>query len=316
MKTILVTGGSGYKGIKLIQKLISLNYKIINIDTNYFGNYFIKHKNIKNFKCDIRDISKINLKKVHACIHLAGIANDPMTDLNPAFSWEITALGTKLLMDKLIENNVKKIIFASSGSVYGTKDKKQLVTEDIRLNPISTYNKVKMVTENIILSYSKKIQTVIVRPATVCGFSDKMRLDLTVNLLTFQALQKKEITVFGGKQTRPNVHIDDIVDAYIFFLKKNVNGIFNVGFENYTILEIAKIVSSKIKSKIIVNKDINDPRSYFLCSDKLLKAGFKPKKGVTDAINEIKYYFDKGILKNKKNYHSIKWLKQNIKKYL
>jgi len=315
MKKILITGGSGYKGVVLIKKLIMLNYKIINIDTNYFGNYFIRHKNVNNIKCDIRDIKKINFKNIYACIHLAGIANDPMTDLNQSLSWEITALGTKLLMDKLVENNVKKIIFASSGSVYGTKKKNEIVSEKIELNPISTYNKVKMVTENIILSYAKDIKVVIIRPATVCGFSPRMRLDLTVNLLTFQALKNKKITVFGGNQTRPNVHIDDIVDTYIFFLKKNITGIFNVGFENYSILEISKIISNIIDAEIVIKKNMYDPRSYFLDSRKLLKTGFKPKKGIVDAIKELKYFYDNKILKDKKNYHSIKWLKQNIKKF-
>jgi len=316
MKKILITGGSGYKGVILIKKLIMLNYKIINIDTNYFGNYFIRHKNVNNIKCDIRDIKKINFKNIYACIHLAGIANDPMTDLNQSLSWEITALGTKLLMDKLVENNVKKIIFASSGSVYGTKKKNEIVSEKIELNPISTYNKVKMVTENIILSYAKDIKVVIIRPATVCGFSPRMRLDLTVNLLTFQALKNKKITVFGGNQTRPNVHIDDIVDTYIFFLKKNITGIFNVGFENYSILEISKIISNIIDAEIVIKKNMHDPRSYFLDSRKLLKTGFKPKKGIIDAIKELKYFYDNKILKDKKNYHSIKWLKKNIKKFL
>ena len=174
-KKILVTGGSGYKGVKLIKKLISLNYSVINIDTNYFGNYFIKHPRVKNYKLDIQQINRINIKGVSACIHLAGIANDPMTDLNQSLSWEITALGTKILMEKLIKNNVKKIIFASSGSVYGIKSEKN-VTENLDLEPISTYNKVKMVTERIILSYSNEIKVVILRPATVCGYSPRMDL--------------------------------------------------------------------------------------------------------------------------------------------
>lgn len=316
MKKILITGGSGYKGVVLIKKLIMLNYKIINIDTNYFGNYFIRHKNVNNIKCDIRDIKKINFKNIYACIHLAGIANDPMTDLNQSLSWEITALGTKLLMDKLVENNVKKIIFASSGSVYGTKKKNEIVSEKIELNPMSTYNKVKMVTENIILSYAKDIKVVIIRPATVCGFSPRMRLDLTVNLLTFQALKNKKIIVFGGNQTRPNVHIEDIVNTYIFFLKRNITGIFNVGFENYTIIQIAKIITNYVDAEIFIKKDMHDPRSYFLDSSKLLKTGFKPKKGIKDAIKELKHFYDNKILQDKKNYHSIKWLKQNIKKFL
>ena len=246
VKKILVTGGSGYKGVKLIKALIEDGYKVINIDKNIFGNYFIDHKNVKNYKIDIKDISKIDIKDVHTCIHLASIANDPMTDLDPTLSWETSALGSYILMEHLIKNKVKKIIYASSGSVYGIKKEKR-VTENLSLKPISTYNKVKMVTERIILSYKEKIDVIIIRPATVCGFSPRMRLDLTVNMLTFQALKNKEITVFGGKQKRPNIHIDDIVQIYLFFIKKNKRGIFNAGFENLSILQIAKNISKRIK---------------------------------------------------------------------
>ena len=201
-KKILVTGGSGYKGVKLIDNLIKQGYSVINVDKNIFGNYFIKNKHIVNYKIDVNDIHKINIKNVYACIHLASIANDPMVDLNPSLSWETSVLGSKILMDHLIKHKVKKIIYASSGSVYGIKKEKK-VTENLSLKPLSTYNKVKMTTERVILSYKDKINIIILRPATVCGFSPRMRLDLTVNLLTFQALTKKKITVFGGKQKDP-----------------------------------------------------------------------------------------------------------------
>ena len=314
-KKILVTGGSGYQGVKLIKKLISKGYNVINIDKNIFGNYFIRHKEVVNYEIDVREINKINLKNVYACIHLASIANDPMVNLNPYLSWETSALGTQILMEHLIKYKVKKIIYASSGSVYGVK-KERNVTENLSLKPISTYNKVKMVTERIILSYREKIDVIILRPGTVCGFSPRMRLDLTVNILTFQALKKKKITVFGGSQKRPNIHIDDLVEIYIFFLKKkNIKfGIFNAGFENLSILKIAKIISKKIITKIIIKKNAKDIRSYNLDSSKLLKIGFKPKKGINDAINELKQLYENKVLRNRPNYHSIKWLKTKITK--
>ena len=278
-KKILVTGGSGYKGVKLIKALVNKGYKVINVDRNIFGNYFIKHKNVKNYKADIRNINKINIKNVYACIHLASIANDPMTELAPSLSWETSALGTYVLMEHLLKNKVKKIIYASSGSVYGIKKEKK-VTENLSLKPLSTYNKVKMVTERIILSYKQSIDVIIIRPATVCGYSPRMRLDLTVNILTFQALKNKEITVFGGKQKRPNIHIDDLVRVYLFFLKKRKlkSVIFNAGFENLSILQVAKNISKKIKSRIKIKKNPYDKRSYNLDSSKLIRAGFKPKK--------------------------------------
>tara|TARA_B100000214_G_C23945140_1_gene617640 strand:- start:254 stop:1201 length:948 start_codon:yes stop_codon:yes gene_type:complete len=313
-KKILVTGGSGYKGVKLISKLVEEGYQVINLDINYFGNYFIKNKSIKNYNLNILEIKKLNLKNVYACIHLACIANDPMVDLNPSLSWETSALGTKLLMDHLVKNKVKKIIYASSGSVYGIKTERN-VTEDLDLEPISTYNKVKMVTERTILSYKNKINVTILRPATVCGFAPRMRLDVTVNMLSFQALKNQQMTVFGGSQKRPNVHIDDIIEAYLFFLKRNIKeNIFNIGFENLSILKIAQIVSSEIPSKIKIIKKFADARSYNLDSSKLLSFGFKPKKGILDAIKELKNFYEEGKFVDKPNFHSISWLRKRLKK--
>ena len=172
-----------------------------------------------------------------------------------------------------------------------------------------------MVTEKTLLSYKDKIDIIILRPATVCGFAPRMRLDVTVNMLTFQALKNKKMTVFGGKQKRPNVHIDDIIDAYIYFLKKNIrNEIFNIGFENYSILKIAKMVSSEIPAKIKVLKKFADSRSYNLDSTKLIKTGFRPKKGIIDAIRELKQLYLIGKFKDRPNFHSIKWIKKKLKK--
>lgn len=313
-KKILITGGSGYKGCVLIPKLLDNNFSVINIDKNLFGKNLINHKYVKNYNLDVLDVDKINLKNVYACIHLASIANDPMADLNQSLSWETSALGTKVLVDHLIKNKVNKIIYASSGSVYGIKNEKK-VTEDLPLNPISTYNKVKMVTERLLISYKDKINVIIIRPATVCGLSKRMRLDVSVNALTFQALKNKVITVFGGKQKRPNIHIDDITDLYLFFLKKKIKfGIFNAGFENLSILNIAKKIKKEIPSKIKIIKNSNDPRSYNLDATRLLEIGFKPKKKITNAINEIKEAYLSGNLKEKKNFYSVKWLKRKLKK--
>ena len=314
-KKILITGGSGYKGCVLIPKLLDNNFSVINIDKNLFGKNTINHKYVKNYNLDVLEIDKINLKNVYACIHLASIANDPMADLNQSLSWETSALGTKVLVDHLIKNKVKKIIYASSGSVYGIKNEKK-VTEDLSLKPISTYNKVKMVTERLLISYKDKINVIIIRPATVCGLSKRMRLDVSVNALTFQALKNKVITVFGGKQKRPNIHIDDITDLYLFFLKKKIKfGIFNAGFENLSILNIAKKIRKEIPSKIKIIKNSNDPRSYNLDATRLLKIGFRPKKKISNAINEIKEAYLSGKLKDKKNFYSVKWLKGKLKKF-
>jgi nucleoside-diphosphate-sugar epimerase len=312
---ILVTGGCGYIGTILIKKLLDLGYKVISIDTQWFGNYLPRHKNLKNLKLDIRDIEKLSLKNIDSIIHLASISNDPMAEVDKNLSWETSVLGTELLMRQAMKYKIKRIIYASSGSVYGIKKEKK-VHEKLSLKPISLYNKVKMSTERVILSYKNKIDVFILRPATVCGFSPRMRLDVTVNVLTFSALKKKIIKVFGGSQIRPNVHIDDMVNAYVFFLKakKKLQGIYNIGFENKSILKIAKCIKKIINSKIDIVPNNNDPRSYRLDSTKIIKIGFKPKKTIENAIEELKKCYEKKILKDRKSYHSTKWLKHAISK--
>lgn len=307
---ILVTGGCGYVGTNLIIKLLELGHKILSIDNKWFGDFLPKHKNLKNIKCDIRHIEKINIKNIETVIHLASIANDDMALINPELSWQTSSLGTYLLLKHCIKNKVKRFIYASSGSVYGIKKEKR-VTENLELKPISTYNKVKMTTERIIQSYNNDLETFIIRPATVCGFSKRMRLDVSVNALTFSALKNGIINVFGGNQIRPNIHIDDMTDLYIKLLStsKRNTGVYNAGFENMTILNIAKLIKKNIKCKIIVKKKNADQRSYRLDSTKLLRI-YKPKKNVETAIEELIYLYSKKILIDKPSYHSIKWLKK------
>lgn len=306
---ILVTGGCGYTGSVLIPKLLKLGHKIICIDTMWFGNFLPKHKNLKVLKKDIRSIDNFNFKNIHSIIHLASIANDPMSELDKNLSWEVSSLSTLVLINKAIKAGVKRVIYASSGSVYGIKNEKK-VHEKLTLKPISLYNKVKMVTERILLSYKDKIDIFIVRPATVCGFSKRMRFDVTVNALTYSALKKKQIIVNGGSQIRPNIHIEDLTDLYIFFLRKNqkFSGIYNAGFENLSVLNIAKKVQKAIPSKIKVIKKNFDPRSYRLDSSKLLKIGFKPKYKIENAIIDIKNRYQKNQIKDNQKFYSIKWL--------
>lgn len=312
---ILVTGGCGYVGSVLIPRLLKKNYKIINIDTQWFGNYLKNHRNLKNIKMNISEIEKLKEKNIKAVIHLASIANDPMAELDKNLSWETSALNTFKLMEFIKKNKIRKILYASSGSVYGIKKDKS-VTEEKTLKPISLYNKVKMITERVILSYKKYCDVFIIRPATVCGYSPRMRLDVTVNVLTYNALKNNLIKVFGGKQIRPNIHIEDMCRIYEFFLKKgkSFSGIYNAGFENKSILEIAATVKKITGSNINVVKDKNDPRSYRLNSDKIQKIGFKYTKSYIDAINEISEKFKQGQIKNRKNNFSLKWLKKILKK--
>lgn len=307
---ILVTGACGYKGHVLVPLLLEMGYEVIAHDIQWFGNHLPTHENLNVVKGDIRNTDSINLRGVDCVIHLSSIANDPCGDLNPKLTWEVSALATMRLADRARRSNVGRFIYASSGSVYGVKEEAQ-VTEELELNPISEYNKTKMVSERVLLSYSQDMRVQIVRPATVCGFSQRMRLDVAVNLLTMQALSKGKITVLGGDQVRPNIHIEDICSVYTHFLKNpDLTGIYNAGFENISIMDIAKLVSKYVPAKI-EKKLSNDPRSYRLNSNKLLAAGFLPKKTVEDAIREVVQKFSSGILKDEDIHYNLKWMEKN-----
>lgn len=308
---IFVTGACGYKGHVLVPKLLARGYQVIAFDTMWFGNFLQPHPQLKCVKGDVRDIDGVNLDGVDAIIHLSSIANDPCGDLNPKLTWEVSALATMQLADKARRKGVKRFIYASSGSVYGVKAEAH-VTEDLELNPISEYNKTKMVSERVLLSYGSDMAVQIVRPATVCGYSPRMRLDVSVNMLTMQALTRGKITVFGGDQTRPNIHIDDIADVYLHLLDNpDLIGIYNAGFENISILDIARLVVKHVPSEIIVSES-NDPRSYRVNSDKLLATGFRPKRSVECAISEIIDKFRAGVLKDEDHFHNLKWMQKTV----
>ena len=308
---VLVTGGCGYKGSVLIPKLLNKGHDVVAFDTMWFGNFLKPHKNLEVIKGSVIDEKSVPLDNVEGIIHLSSVANDPCGDLNPKLTWETSCLATMKLADNAVRSKVSRFIFASSGSVYGLKSEKN-VTEDLNLVPLSEYNKTKMVAERALLSYSDKIKTQIVRPATVCGFSPRMRLDVSVNMLTMQALTNRKITVLGGKQTRPNVHIDDITDLYIFLLENpRITGIFNAGFENLSIMEIANLISKKTEAKIEL-KESNDPRSYRIDSSKLLRTGFSPRKTVSDAIDELIVLYKNGKLQDEIKFYNLDWMKKKV----
>jgi nucleoside-diphosphate-sugar epimerase len=308
---VLVTGGCGYKGTVLVPKLLALGHDVVAFDIMWFGNFLAPHPRLQVVKGDVRDIDSIPLDGVDAIIHLSSVANDPCGDLDPKVTWEISALATMQLADKAARRGIKRFIYASSSSVYGIKDEPQ-VTEDLELKPISEYNKTKMVAERVLLSYRDQMAIQIVRPATVCGYSPRMRLDVSVNMLTMQALTKGEITVFGGQQTRPNIHIDDIAALYIFMLDHPEHaGVFNAGFENISIMDIAERVTEHASAKITVTAS-SDPRSYRVNSDKLLATGFRPTKTVEEAIREIVHRFRKGELRDEERFHNLRWMQREV----
>lgn len=308
---ILVTGACGYKGNVLVPKLLAQGHSVVAFDIMWFGNDLADHPNLRVVEGDIREIKSVPVENVEAIIHLSSIANDPAGDLDPKLTWEVSALATMQLADKAARQGVKRFIYASSGSVYGLKDEHN-VTEDLSLVPLSEYNKTKMVAERVVLSYSDEMAVQIVRPATVCGLSNRMRLDVSVNMLTMQALTRGEVTVLGGGQIRPNIHIDDITDLYLFLLERpQLTGIYNAGFENLTIRQIAEMACQKAEASIKVVPS-NDPRSYRINSDKLLATGFKPKKTVKDAIDEICSAYEDGQLKDEERFHTLKWMEKTV----
>jgi nucleoside-diphosphate-sugar epimerase len=310
---LFVTGACGYKGTVLVPKLLAAGHHVVGFDIMWFGSFLQPHPNLTVVQGDVRNPEEINLEGIDAIIHLSSVANDPCGDLNPKLTWEVSALATMQLADKAKRKGIKQFIYASSGSVYGIKDEDQ-VTEDLELKPISEYNKTKMVGERVLWSYRDDMVVQMLRPATVCGYSPRMRLDVSVNMLTMQALTKRRITVFGGQQTRPNIHIDDITDAYIFMLEHPQHtGVYNAGFENISILDIAERVARQVEAEIVVTES-NDPRSYRVNSDKLLATGFRPKKTVDDAISEIIHKYRSGALKDEDQFYNLKWMQQEVMK--
>ena len=306
---VLVLGGCGYVGTTLTRTLLEEGHSVTVVDIMWFGNYLSAHKNLRVIKEDIRNSEKIPMDNIDVIIHLANVANDPCGELNSKLAWEVNVLASMRLVERAIAHKVKQFILASSGSVYGVKDEPE-VTEELSLVPISDYNKTKMVSERVLLSYQDKICIQMIRPATVCGYSPRMRLDLSVNMLTMQALANGKITVLGGSQTRPNIHLKDMVGVYLHCLKEGnkLAGIYNAGFENISILDIANKVAGYIPAKIVVSES-NDPRSYRLSSRKLLATGFKPKYCVDDAIKEIAGQFKAGNLKDEDNWYNIRTMK-------
>lgn len=291
MSKILVFGGAGYSGSVLVQELLEKNHNVTVFDMFWFGDWFGPEANgLKRIHGDIRNPELYPQESFDSVIHLANIANDPGVELNPLLSWEVNVLASHHIADWAVRHGVPQVIFASSGSVYGVKEEEK-VTEDLTLVPLSYYNKTKMVAERVFLSYADRMKVHIIRPATICGVSPRMRFDLTVNMLTKQAVHNGEITVFGGPQVRPNIHIEDISGVYTHFIDNPglESGLYNAGFENLSVMEIARHVAERTEAKISVS-DSNDPRSYRLDSSKLLSVGFKPRKTVADAINEVESY--------------------------
>jgi nucleoside-diphosphate-sugar epimerase len=307
MTKILITGGAGYIGAVLTPYLLSKGYKVTVIDLMIYGeNILSNNPNLKIIKGDIRD-EKMLSKEIPGhdiVIHLACISNDPSFELNPKLGKSINLDAFLPLVEISKKNLIEKFIFASSSSVYGIKTEHD-VNENMSLEPLTDYSKYKVECEKILTKYqSNDFAPVILRPATVCGYSRRQRLDVVVNILTNLAYHKKEITVFGGEQLRPNIHIKDMAKAYEVLIeaeKSRISGeIFNVGFENRTVLELAHIVKKVIGDNVNIKlNSTDDKRSYHISSKKIKKIlGFDSKFTIEDAVRDLKNALDEGLLPN------------------
>lgn len=326
-KKVLITGGAGYVGTLLTQQLLEKGYSVVVYDTLYFGCKLKQHPALQVVKGDIRDTAKFEsaVKGSDAVIHLACISNDPSFHLDEGLSKTINYDCFEPLVVAAKKNGVKRFIYASSSSVYGVSAQPN-VTEEHPLLPLTLYNKFKGLCEPLLFKHqSKDFVCVTIRPATICGYSPRMRLDLSVNILTNHAINNGKITVFGGDQLRPNLHIQDMCDLYELLLtlpdEKIAGETFNAGYQNQTINQIAQAVRTIVMKEFPEKGDIkiektstDDNRSYHICSDKIAKKlGFVPKKTIEDAVKDLCQAFKKGLLPNSLSddeYYNVKCLKK------
>jgi len=319
---VLVTGGAGYVGAVLVPKLLARGHRVTVLDLYIFGDQVLKavsgHPGLREVKGDIRDrrLLERELTGVDAVIHLACISNDPSFELNPELGKSINYDAFLPLVEISKDKGVRRFIYASSSSVYGIKDEEN-VTEDLPLQPLTDYSKYKALCEEVLSkAQAPGFTSLILRPATVCGYSPRLRLDLAVNILTNLAVNTGRITVFGGAQKRPNIHIEDVTDLYVRSLEwpdESIDGqIFNAGYENHMVAQLADMVAGVVgREKVeIVTTPTDDHRSYHISSERIKRMlGFEPAHTVEEAIRDLSGAYAKGFIPNAmtdKRYYNIK----------
>ena len=302
---ILCAGGGGYVGSRLVPALLNCGHNVTVLDTFMYGDTLESRPGLTKLRADIRGnwFTKCSPATFDAVVHLACISNDPSFELDPSLGKSVNYDATVRLVNLAKDAGVERFIYASSSSVYGVKPDGIEVTEDLPLEPLTDYSKYKALAEEYVLgAKSKKFQVTIFRPATVCGYSPRLRLDVVVNALTAKAYYQRTIPVMGGTLYRPNLHIQDMVRAYLSVLDApaaKVNGqIFNVGAENATVMEIAQRVQA-IAGGSIVERPTDDKRSYSVNSDKIARVlGFRPQHTIEDAVNDLVDAFAAGKVRN------------------
>ena len=306
--TVLVTGGAGYVGAVLVPKLLNAGYRVKVLDLYIYGEQALdvvkEHPGLEQIKGDIRNRKLLEevIPGCDAVIHLACISNDPSFELNPELGKSINYDAFIPLVGISRGSGVRRFIYASSSSVYGIKEEPD-VHEGMALEPLTDYSRFKVDCEGILLEHqSVDFTTVIIRPATVCGHSPRQRLDVVVNILTNLAYHKREISVFGGSQLRPNIHIDDMAEAYLALLhapREEIAGeIFNAGYENQSVKKLAETVRSVVGEDVkLVTSPTNDNRSYHISSRKIMEViGFEAKYTIREAVEGLCAAFDDGLL--------------------
>lgn len=310
MDHVLITGGAGYVGSLLTPQLLELGYKVTVYDTLFFGDDFLpkKHPKLTIIEGDIRDTAHLGcaFKGIDAVISLACISNDASFVLDEELSTSINLNAFEPMVIAAKKAGVKRFIYASSSSVYGVSDQLN-VTEEHPLVPLTLYNKYKGMCEPLLFKHmDEQFTCVTIRPATICGYAPRLRLDLSVNILTNHAVTNNKIVVFGGDQLRPNLHVQDMCDLYKLLLtvpKEKIAGeIFNAGYDNMSIKNIAAVVKEVVEQEFpakaplkVEFTDSNDNRSYHINSDKIKRClGFSPKRSVEDAVRDLCKAFREG----------------------
>jgi nucleoside-diphosphate-sugar epimerase len=310
IRTVFVTGGAGYVGSALVPRLLADGHRVKVLDLYLFGDQVLDavrgHRDLHEIKGDVRDIGLLQreLPGCDAVIHLACVSNDPSFELNPALGRSINYDCFPGLVDAARQSGIRRFVYASSSSVYGIKEETN-VTEDLPLQPLTDYSRYKALCEAILLAKRRPgFVVLILRPATVCGWSPRLRLDLSVNILTNHAVNNRKITVFGGQQRRPNLHIADMVDLYCRSLRyadAAIDGqVFNAGYENYRLMEIAEMVREVVGRDVqIVTTPTDDLRSYHICSEKIKRElGWAPRHTIRDAVQDLVAAFAAGRVPN------------------
>jgi nucleoside-diphosphate-sugar epimerase len=322
--TVLVTGGAGYVGAALVPKLLDAGHFVRVLDLYLYGKEVLQavasHSKLTQIQGDLRDRAVVSeaVRGCDAVIHLACISNDPSFELNPSLGKSINLDAFAPLVDASKNAGVGRFIYASSSSVYGVKEA-QDVTEELSLEPLTDYSRFKADCEKILQDKrSPGFTTLTLRPATVCGYSTRLRLDLSVNILTNHAYHRRKITVFGGAQKRPNIHIDDIARLYVESLQypdASIDGkIFNAGYDNMSIDAIAETVRKIVGPDVtIAHTTTDDPRSYHISSEKIKRElGFVPRRTVEDAVRDLVGAFKEGLVPdpNSDRYYNIKTMQR------